>query len=259
MKVDHLRQSLKQGLGALFGCSELGEYVRIRTPFLYPDGDVIDLFCSAEGKTITISDLAETVGWLRMQSLSPRRSPRQTRLIEETCLNHGLEFHRGTLQARCGPDDDLAAVVTRVGQGAVRVSDLSFAFRTQAIQSVSEDVADLLADQEFGFERAEKRAGRSGHEWTIDFHVRTGRRSSLVQVLSTGNRAAARRISEHVLATWHDLGRLGSGPENLAFVSLFDDTADVWAAEDFRLVEELSVVSRWSRPDEFVELLREAG
>ena len=86
-------------------------------------------------------------------------------------------------------------------------------------------------------------------------HVRTRLRSSLVQVLSTGNRAATHRVSEHMLAAWHDLNHLATGPEALTFVSLFDDTADVWADEDLRLVESLSTVSRWSRPDEFAAVL----
>ena len=84
-------------------------------------------------------------------------------------------------------------------------------------------------------------------------------RSSLVQALSTGNRAAAHGVAERVLATWHDLNHLVAGPEGLTFVSLFDDTADVWADEDFRLVEPLSTVSRWSRPDEFAAVLSEAA
>lgn len=259
MTADLLCQSLRQNLGALFVCSEHREYVRIRTPFLYPDGGVLDLFCSADGETVTVSDLGETTGWLRMQTLAPRRSTRQTRLIEDTCLNHSLEFERGMLQAHCGPGDDLAAVVIRVAQGAMRVSDLWFTFRTQAFQSVSEDIADLLADREFRFDRAEKLDGRSGRKWTIDFRVSSEHRSSLVQVLNTGNRGAARRVSEHVVAAWHDLNHLVSGPDGLAFVSLFDDTVDVWEAEDFLLVEGLSTVSRWSRPDEFLEVLRETA
>ena len=132
-------------------------------------------------------------------------------------------------------------------------------FRTQAIQSVTDDVADFLTEREIGFGRDEKLVGRSGRSWTVDFHVRTERRSSLVHVLTTGNRAAAHRVSEHVLAAWHDLNHLVAGPEALTFVSLFDDTADVWADEDFRLVELLSRVSRWSRPDEFAVVLSEAA
>jgi hypothetical protein len=66
-------------------------------------------------------------------------------------------------------------------------------------------------------------------------------------------------VSEHVLATWYDLNHLAAGPEALRFVSLFDDTADVWGAEDFSLVEQLSTIARWSRPDEFAALLGEAA
>lgn len=41
--------------------------------------------------------------------------------------------------------------------------------------------------------------------------------------------------------------------ENLSDES--DDTADVWDDEDFRLVEPMSTVSYWSKPDEFAEVL----
>ena len=252
-------QDLQRDIGALFTCSEHGEYQRIRTPYLYPDGDYIDLFCKVFDDVVTVSDLAETTGWLRMQSLAMRRSPKQRRLIEDTCVTHGIEFYRGMLQARCRRGDELAAVVTRVAQAALRVSDLWFTFRAQAVQSITDEVADFLEDHELGFERSERLAGRSGRGWMVDFHVRAESRSSLVQVLSTGNRAAAHRVSEHVLAAWHDLNHLAAGPEALAFVSLFDDTADVWADEDFRLVERLSTVSRWSRPDELAAVLSGAA
>ena len=259
MDASGMCRDLQRQMGALFTCSEQGDYQRIRTPYLYPDGDNIDIFCKVEGDVVTVSDLAETAGWLRMQSAALRRSPKQARLIEDACVTHGVEFYHGMLQARCRPGEELAQVVTRVGQAALRVSDLWFTFRTQAIESITDEVADFLTKRKFGFERAEKLAGRSGRGWTIDFHVRTKHRSSLVQVLSTGNRAAARRVSEHVLAVWHDLNHLAAGPEALTFVSLFDDTADVWANEDFWLVESLSTVSRWSRPDEFAAVLSEAA
>ena len=74
-------------------------------------------------------------------------------------------------------------------------------------------------------------------------------------VLSTASRAAARGIVEHVTSEWHDLSHLKLGPEALAFVSLFDDTLDVWSPVDFRLVGELSDVAFWSKPDELLERL----
>ena len=259
MDASRMCRDLQRNIGALFTCSEQGDYQRIRTPYLYPDGDNIDLFCKVEGDTVTVSDLAETTGWLRMQTAALRRSPKQTQLIADACLTHGIEFYCGMLQARCRPGDELAQVVTRVAQAAFRVSDLWFTFRTQAVQSITDEVADFLTEREFGFDRAEKLVGRSGRGWTVDFHVRTERRSSLVHVLTTANRAAAHRVCEHVLAAWHDLNYLVAGPEALTFVSLFDDTADVWADEDLQLVEPLSTVSHWSRPDEFAAILTEAA
>ena len=228
-------------------------------PISIRDGDNIDLFCKIVDDVTTVTDLAETTGWLRMQSPALRRSPKHRRLIEDACVTHGIEFYRGMLQARCRRGDELAVVVTRVAQAALRVSDLWFTFRTQSVQSITNEVGDFLVEKELKFERSERLAGRSGRGWTVDFHVRAESRSSLVQVLSTGNRAAAHSICAHVLAAWHDLNHLVAGPEALNFVSLFDDTADVWSDENFRLVEPLSMVTRWSRPDEFAAVLSGAA
>ena len=118
-------RTVREEMGALFACSKHGEYHRIRTPYLYPDGDYIDLFCKRDGGTVVVSDLAETTGWLWLQSWAERRSPEQTRLIEEVCETHGVEFERGMLQARQWPGESLAAVVTQVAQAALRVSDLA--------------------------------------------------------------------------------------------------------------------------------------
>lgn len=243
------------GLGRLFTCSQHGEYQRIRTPYLYPDGDNIDVFCKPQGDIVLVSDLGETTRWLRMQTVSPKRSPKQKVLIEDACLTHGVEFYKGMLLARCRPGDQLAAVTFRVAQAALRVSDLWFTFRTRSVESATDEVADFLTDRKFNFERGEKLIGRSGKSWSPDFHVRAVRHSSLVYVLSTGSRSAARAIVNQVHTAWYDLNLLTAGPEALQFVSLFDDTADVWSDEDFRLAEQLSNVTRWSQPDELADLL----
>ena len=254
--------AVRDGMGALFICEEQGDYYRIRTPYLYPDGDNIDLFCERHGDTVTVTDLAETTGWLRMQSIAPRRSPNQNRLIADACLTHNVEFYRGMLQARWRPGDDLAAVCNRVAQAALRVSDLWFTLRYRAGSStisVASEVAEYLTERRLEYERAQKLAGRSQEVWNVDFYVRAPARSSLVYVLDSGSRAAASRITDHVVAAWYDLNHLAVGPEGLRFVSLFDDTVDIWRGEDFRRVESLSTVARWSRPDEFASVLLEGA
>lgn len=258
MSQINICEDFSDGLSTLFTLSQHGEYQRIRTPYLYPDGDNIDVFCKTQGQAVVVSDLGETTRWLRMQTLSPRRSPKQKALIEDACLTHGVEFYKGMLLARCRAGDALAGVAFRVAQAALRVSDLWFTFRTRSVESAADEVADFLTEREFRFERGEKLAGRSGKVWTPDFHVRAVDRSSLVYVMCTGSRSAARAIVNQVHTAWYDLNHLAAGPEALRFVSLFDDTADVWSREDFCLAEQLSTVARWSQPDEFADVLQAA-
>ena len=252
-------EMFRRTFSTLFTCSSVGDYERIRTPYLYPDGDNIDLFVQRQGDVITITDLGETTRWLRMQTVSPKRTPKQEALLKDACQTHGVELFKGMLSARCPPEADFASVVMRVAQAALRVSDLWFTFRTRAVESLTDEVADFLTERKFSYERGERFTGRSGRVWTVDFHVRAPRRSSFVNVLATGSRSAAKGTAEHVLAGWYDLNQLAAGPEALRFVALFDDTVDVWTTEDFKLVEPLSIVSRWSDPDRFAAELHAAA
>ena len=176
-------------------------------------------------------------------------------MVEDTCQTLGVELHRGQLMLRSGAADGLGEAVLRLAQAAVRVSDLWFTLRTRAVETVADEVTDWLVEKEISFDRAVRQHGRSGQSWTVDYQTRTDDRTSLIFLLSTGSRGAARRIAEHVLAGCVDLSHLKVSQSHLAFVSLFDDTEDVWREEDFSLVEQQSQVARWSRPDEFERIL----
>lgn len=246
---------IKSHISELFICEQINEFVRIRTPYLYPDGDVIDLFIK-EGEGIsTVTDLGETMRWLRGQTVTSKRSPKQRQLIEDVCITHGVELYRGMLSVRVRDIHDLPASIMRAAQASLRIADIWFTYRLRSFENVTDEVAEFLDDQKIQYDRGEKLVGRSGREWTVHFHTRTPQRSALVSVLSTGSRGAARGVVEHNVAAWYDLNRLLVGPEALKFVSLFDDTMDVWTAEDFKLLENLSNITRWSQPDQFRELI----
>jgi hypothetical protein len=250
---------LHQGLGPMFTVAPKGDLVRVRTPFWYPDGGVVDIFVKERDGTFTLTDLGEGLGWLRMQTVATRRSPKQQKLVQDICTTQGVELFKGQLMLRCKDPAQFSQAVFRLGQAVVRVADLWFTTRTRSVESMTDEVADLLQERSIAYERSVKLAGRSGRDWTLDFQTRTPERSSLICVLASGSRAAARRISEHVVAGWHDLNLVKTGSTPVRFVSLFDDTSDVWADEDFRLVESVSEVCRWSQPDEFVEAIRVAA
>lgn len=69
--------------GALYKCAPSGKYIRIRTPYLYPDGDVIDLYW----RDGIVTDVGETLRWLDGQTLSEKRTKRHMQLIDDVCAN----------------------------------------------------------------------------------------------------------------------------------------------------------------------------
>ena len=228
---------------------------------MYPDGGVVDVFVLDRGNSYTLTDYGETLGWLRMQTISPKRTPKQLRLIEDTCQTLGVELFRGQLVLRFRTADELSEMVVLLAQAAVRVSDIWFTMRTRSFESAAEEVREWLVERHIEFDVSVIHRGRSGREWTIDFQTfSNGRvhaeRTSLLFLLSTGSRGAARRVTEHVMAGCVDLSHLQIRERGPTLISLFDDTVDVWKEEDFRLVSQLSEVAMWSRPDELELILR---
>ena len=257
MNVNALCASVGRTLPPLFVCSPAPqEGVRVRTPMLYPDGEVVDVFILERGSGYTVTDFGDALGWLWLQSISQRRSGRQEILVQDVCRTLRIELFHDQLVLRQVGEDTLGEAVVRVAQAVVRVSDLWFTFRSQSFQNTADEVDEWLREKQIPFDRQVQKQGRSAQNWTIDFETYTDNRTSLVFLLSTGSRGTVRRLAEHVLAGCVDLSHLKVNQSGLAFVSLFDDTEDVWRPEDFNLVDEHSEIARWSRPDEFESLLR---
>jgi len=246
---------LRAQLGMLFECSGAGNYTRVRTPFYYPDGGIVDLYIRKHNEIYIVTDLGESLSWLRLQSLSAKRTSKQQKLLQDVCATLGVEVFKGQIVLRCQDAARLADCVLKMGQAIIRTSDLWFTTRTRAVESMTDEVEDHLVDKKIGYERAVKLTGRSGRTWTVDFHTWTPDCSSLVFILTTGARSFARRATEHVVAGCVDLQnyRVEAPPKKL--ISLFDDTSDVWGDEEYNLAENVSDTARWSDMDSFDRLL----
>ncbi len=257
MNADSLCTTISDSLPALFECSPAPqEGARVRTPMMYPDGGIVDVFILARGDEYIVTDFGEALAWLRLQSTSTRRSRRQQILVEDVCQTLGLELFRGQLVLRAIRGDALAEAVIRISQAAVRVSDLWFTLRSRSVQTTADEVNEWLRENEIPFDTGVHHSGRSNSDWNVDFLTRTDERTTLMFLLSTGARGSARRIAEHVLSGFVDLSHLREDQPQLEFVSLFDDTYDVWREEEFALVESHSQVALWSRPDQLKLILR---
>ena len=103
----------------------------MRTPLMYPDGGIIDVYVTERGAQYCVTDFGETLGWLRMQTASPAKVAEQNRMIEDACQTLGVRLDRGQLTLRTDEIDSLAEAVLLIAQAALRVSDLWFTLRTQ--------------------------------------------------------------------------------------------------------------------------------
>ena len=215
----------------------------------------VDVFVLDSKGSYIVTDFGDALGWLGLQSASQNRSPKQNALVQDVCQTLRIKLSRDQLMLRDVASGALGEAVLRVAQAAVRVSDIWFTLRSQAIYTIADEVDEWLRERAIDFERQVSKQGRSTQNWSIDFETYTDRRTCFVFLLATGTRGAVRRMTEHVVAGCVDLNHFKETQPNLAFVSLFDDTEDVWQPRDFSLVEEVSEVARWSHRDEFENLL----
>lgn len=286
MTLANLCASIGSSLPSLFVCSPAPqEGVRVRTPMLYPDGDVVDVFVLEDGSGYTVTDYGDSLGWLEMQSIGRHLSPKQQSLVQDVCQTLRIELFQQQLTLKSVEEDALGEAVLRVAQAAVRISDLWFTLRNKSLQTTANEVGTWLREEQVSFKRQvakqglstkilianqvdnwlrEKqisfkrqvaKQGRSTKTWTVDFEIRTRNRTSLVFLLSASSRRTTLRVSEHVLAGCIDLDYMKADQPNVAFVSLFDDLPGIWREQNFNLVREHSEIARWSRPDEFEQIL----
>ena len=136
MNIDELCVSVGRTLPPLFVCSPApNEGVRVRTPLLYPDGGVVDVFVLERGSGYTVTDFGDALGWSGLQSISQRRSRRQEMLAQDVCRTLRVGLIHDQLVLRAITEDALGEAALRIAQAAVRVSDLWFTLRSQSLQA----------------------------------------------------------------------------------------------------------------------------
>jgi hypothetical protein len=70
-------EQIAQQIGSMFVCSPHDGFVKVRTPFLYPDGDIVDLFLRYQGtevETIRLSSVHLTLSHAGRSRMSAKRS-----------------------------------------------------------------------------------------------------------------------------------------------------------------------------------------
>lgn len=255
MNSDKIYNSITHNLPELFQCAQLSEHdVRVRTPLLYPDGGLIDVFVYEQAGQLAVTDYGEAIGWLSLQSASNLKSPKRANLISDICMTLGIRIEDGQLQFTCRNIAELGEAVHRLAQAIVRVSDICFTFPqpAEAAQpaivphsaNTKIKITRWLSERSFAFKEEVKHTGESGIDWTIDYEIAMHNYNPLMFCLNSNTRKDAENLRHHIFAGCSDLLNnktlLFSNTNNTPLVTLFDDTTDIWKSEDYKLMQLVS-------------------
>lgn len=120
-----MRQQLRHGIAALYDCEDgPNGTIAIPTPFIFPNGDLLDLVVEQTPDGLVVSDLGETWGWLFRTSGIDDLTPDCRKRIREIENGTGVRFQHGTLRYRCNSSADLASGVHLVAQAAMQMAEL---------------------------------------------------------------------------------------------------------------------------------------
>ncbi|MFM2312321.1 MAG: hypothetical protein RLZZ04_1597 [Cyanobacteriota bacterium] len=253
-------QELAKNIGTLFTCSEFKEFIKITTPFIYPDGDVIDIFYRKINQGFILTDLGETMLWLESQSVSGMRNEKQKELIETIRLTHNLEVKRDMFISRFDSDADstkLASSILELGQALVRLSDLWILQAGRKTKTILDSVEDFIKKIEIAYEREQPYTGGTDRNWRPHFYTTFKGNNVLTHVLNTDKKSSAKPILCMVNTQWQDLERYKL-ESNYKFISLIVDTDEsfkIWTEGDKKLLSERSEVKKWSNKKDFQEAL----
>ena len=253
MNCQTLLDTIRKELPLIYTCEEIASYrLRLNTPFLYPNGDYIDLYLEETPAGLYLTDLGETLGYLSDHGISFRHSPKRQKTLDDILLTHGAEQFQGELRIRLDiMPRDLAWAITRLGQAAIQLADLAYTMRLGALATFREEVEEFWIAANIPYEANYRVVGGSGEVHTVDFYL-PQRRPVLAETLSSATSSYASILTSKVVRVWHDILRVDG---RYQYLSILDDASDVWRPEWIDQIAQLSAVVVWSERDRIRDML----
>lgn len=254
MNCQAIAEQLQEKLPLTYVCEPLGaDRLRLLTPFLYPDGDYIEFYFQQTPAGTYLTDLGEVLAYLTDSGISLRQSPKRQKTLNNILALHGVERFQGELRIRLEEDGDtnLNWQVSRLAQAAVQTLDMLYTLRLASLVTFQDEVEEYWVERDIPYEAKYPVVGGSGELYAVDYYL-PRRRPVLVATLSSATAGYANTLTSKVVRQWHDIRRV-DGRYN--YLSLLDDSSDVWKPEWIDQVAQLSHVIVWRERDRIEEVL----
>jgi hypothetical protein len=238
----------------LYECREEDGYLTIVTPFEHADGDYIELYLVEENDRLILTDHAETLAILASYGFELKRSVKRARLLDSILKAANVHIFQGALRIEVESMADLIPAIVRLSQASVQAGDLLFTMRYGAGTAFKEEVEEFLVERQLRYQTNYRVFGRSQQQYSVDFYIER-RRPVLLQTLSSGSTNYVETLISKTVRMWYDITRVDGRYE---YVSLLDDSVDVWKPSHMELLSDLSKVVAWGERENVISLLRES-
>ena len=252
-----IRQGIRDGIAGLYDCEDdPNGSITIETPFIFPNGDLLDLSIEQTADGFVVSDLGETCGWLfRVSGIDNLTSARREK-IHEIENGTGVQFWHGALRYECQSSADLSMGVHLVAQAALQMAELRHFTKAAPRPRNRDRLDEWLETKSLKVDRGVRVPGRSRRRWTIDYRTTLDGHDSFAMWLDRPDHPSALAAQYRTYTTYADIMRSANGVASVPRISILDGADAQWSAEDRALLEDVSSVVCWPDQDQLLALLQ---
>jgi len=211
------------GLKEEFRCISTERRLRIITPYLYPDNDLIEIFVEDLGKgRVKITDLGEAFRHLHSQGFDVFASSKRKFLAETIASRVNVEMSGGKL-IRIVTVDEISEAIFDIITASRGIADLIYTSRTYEPGTFFDEVKGEVLNS----------------------------KKTYLQTLSPRNVLRIKGKVDATVRMWLDF--------NAQFkkLSLLNDIDFQWKEPDVNILSRVSIVQFWSKKDELVSILKD--
>lgn len=251
MDCEKIINKYLEGLKEEFKCMRIDNKLRIITPYIYPDNDLIEIFIEDLGDSnLIVTDLGEGFRHLHSQGFDVYASPKRKFLAETIASRVNVEISRGKL-LRFAQIEKIHEAIFDVITAIRGIADLIYTSKTYEPGAFVEEVKGFLDEQMIKYESKVKITGESNRIYTVDFEIFNGKNSYL-QTLSPKNIQGVKNKVDATVRMWLDF--------NFGYdkFSLLNDIDFEWKETDITILNRVSKNLFWSEKKNLIMSLKES-
>jgi hypothetical protein len=231
-----------------FECTSEDNYLILNTPFVYSDGDHIQLFIQKYENLFVISDLGETAR--KMDSYNFNWNTAQIKnLYSHLLKTYDVESENHILQIKINSFEGMGYKIFNLLQAIQKKENYLILRKTFKQRNFQEMVQEYLLNEGFQPEAEYKIAGASGIEYTIDFFINHNS-NILLKTLSTQSDSGDNDQISRIYSSYSDIH---INHPYLRRTIFLDDLETKWNQYQINLITQVSdtEIGKWSQRELF--------